>query len=216
MVNKTKKASDALKGLLKTTSSDASSAESGDYLTLYVIMEGLHGRGFGLLMLLFSLPLAIPLPVPPGYTTVLGSPLLVFSLQMMLGHQKPWMPKWLGEKKIARSTLATFIEKTSPWLISVEKILKPRIIWACEGSFVEKFCGGFCLLLAISIAIPLPLTNFVPAIGIGLISLGLLGRDGLIVLLGFVVGFLGLYLTAFVIIFGAAAAKSLFSFIMKL
>ena len=206
--NRVKVASEILRGLLKTSSK----AASDDYLTLNDIMEGLHGRGFGLLMLLFALPLSIPLPVPPGYTTILGFPLLVFSLQMVLGQSKPWMPNWLKKKKLSRSTLAMFIEKTSPMLVAIERVLKPRMVWATQGVFMERACGVFCLILAISIALPLPLTNFVPAIGIALISLGLMSRDGLFIVLGFLSGIVGLALSCAIIIFGTAAIKSVFNF----
>src|SRR5690606_30111620 len=122
-------------------------------------------RGFGLLMVIFSLPLSIPLPVPPGFTMLPSIPLIIFSLQMLMGMRSPWLPKWLGEKKMKRTTLAYMIEKASPHLKKVEKLLRPRIFFA-SSPLGEKIVGLFALVFSISIMIPIPLTSFIPAIGI--------------------------------------------------
>lgn len=179
-------------------------------------MCGLSSRGFGLLLLLFALPLTIPLPVPPGYTTVLGSPLVIFSVQMFVGKSSPGIPGWLGRRRLSRTLLATFIEKTSPALVSIEKVLRPRFVWATDSKMAERIAGLMCLILAISITIPLPLTNFVPAIGIAIIALGLLGRDGLFVVIGFIIGIIGLSITGGVMLFGVVIMQKMLDLILGL
>jgi hypothetical protein len=206
-----KSASEVLKGLLQRRDT-----KDEDCLTVREIVDGLHERGFGVLMLLFALPLSIPMPVPPGYTTILGFPLLIFSAQMVLGHKAPWIPKWLGNKSIRRTTLATFIERSSSLLIAIEKVMRPRLFSANQDALLERICGIICLLCALSIAIPLPLTNFIPAGGIALISLGLMSRDGLFIILGIIISVLGLGLTAAVILFGVVAVKKAWFFVLKL
>ena len=69
-VNKDQNTSEILESVVKTGTEDL--------ITLEEIKNVLHERGFALLMLLFSLPLSIPLPVPPGYTTVLSLPIFFF------------------------------------------------------------------------------------------------------------------------------------------
>lgn len=61
-------------------------------VTLFEIKTSLQERGFGILIIIFSLPLSVPIPVPPGYTTILSIPLILFSLQLLLGFHSPWMP----------------------------------------------------------------------------------------------------------------------------
>ncbi len=41
-------------------------------VTLFDIKIALQERGFGILIIIFSLPLSIPIPVPPSYTTILS------------------------------------------------------------------------------------------------------------------------------------------------
>ena len=172
-----------------------SNDNGSDEINMFELKIALHERGFGVLMLLFALPLSVPVPVPPGYTTVLSVPLLLFPLQLLFGFDSPWIPKWLGKRSIKRSTLALVIEKTAPILKKIEKFMKPRLTFFFN-QVGDKIIALIALLCGISIAIPLPLTNFIPAAGIAFMSLGLLSKDGIVVAIGILISFLGLALTA--------------------
>lgn len=193
-------ASDVLEGVVKDN--------DADYISFQEIKMALHERGFGLLMLFFALPLSIPLPVPPGLTAIPALPLILFSIQMLRGMDSPWLPKWVGNKKIKRETLALIVEKTAPHLKKAEKLLRPRFSFASSEAG-EKIVGFFALLFSLSILIPLPLTNFIPAIGILLMSLGLLSKDGIPIAIGIIVGSMGIALTTLIIIMGKHAAMGI-------
>lgn len=195
-------ASDVLEGVV--------SNGNGDLISFQEIKLALHERGFGILLIMFALPLSIPLPVPPGLTAIPGIPLLFFSVQLLFGRDVPWLPKWIEKKTIKRSTLAFMIEKASPYLRKVERLLRPRIFFA--GSTTgEKIVGFFCFMFSISILIPLPLTNFIPAIGIVLMALGLMSCDGVPIILGMIIGSIGITITTLVIFFGKKAVMELMS-----
>ncbi|WP_264375604.1 MULTISPECIES: exopolysaccharide biosynthesis protein [unclassified Wolbachia] len=190
-----KLASDILKEVADTNNNDS------DKVTLFDIKTALHERGFGILIIIFSLPLSVPIPVPPGYTTILSIPLILFSLQLLFGFGSPWMPNWLERKSFQRSTLALVVEKTSPILKKIEKFMKPRMSFIFLGPG-EKILAFMMLLCAIIIALPLPFTHFLPAIGITLISLGIMGKDGFLSTLGVLVSFCALLVTLIVIVKG--------------
>ncbi|WCR57562.1 exopolysaccharide biosynthesis protein [Wolbachia endosymbiont of Ctenocephalides felis wCfeJ] len=198
-----KLASDILKEVADT---------NDDKVTLFDIKAALQERGFGILIIIFSLPLSVPIPVPPGYTTILSIPLILFSLQLLFGFHSPWMPNWLERKSFQRSTLALVVEKTSPALKRIEKFMKPRMFFIFYGPG-EKILAFIMLLCALSIAIPLPLTNFIPAIGTTLISLGIMSKDGLLSILGVLVSLCGLLLTLVVIVKGPQLILGAFSFL---
>lgn len=206
MSKKNKTTSDILEEVTNVNVQDA------DKITLFELKTALHERGFGVLIVIFSLPLSIPLPVPPGYTTILAIPLILFSVQLLIGLDSPWIPKWLGKRSIQRSALALMVEKTSPMLKRVEKIMQPRMSFIfCKPG--EKFLASIMFLCSISIAIPLPLTNFIPAIGITLISLGIMSKDGLISLCGVVISLIGIAITSVVLIAGPKILIEAFSFL---
>ncbi|WP_168464531.1 exopolysaccharide biosynthesis protein [Wolbachia endosymbiont of Ctenocephalides felis wCfeT] len=199
-----KLASDVLKEIADNNESDK--------VTLFDIKTALHERGFGILMIIFSLPLSVPIPVPPGYTTILSIPLILFSLQLLFGFDSPWMPHWLERKSFQRSTLALVVEKTSPTLKKIERFMKPRMSFIFYGPG-ERILAFIMLLCALSIALPLPLTNFVPAIGTTLISLGIMSKDGFLSILGVLISLLGLLLTFVIIIKGPQLILGAFSFL---
>lgn len=201
-----KLASDILKEVADTNNANS------DKVTLFDIKTALHERGFGILIIIFSLPLSVPIPVPPGYTTILSIPLILFSLQLLFGFDSPWMPHWLERKSFQRSTLALVVEKTSPALRKIEKFMKPRMSFIFCGPG-EKILAFIMLLCALSIAIPLPLTNFIPAIGTTLISLGIMSKDGLLSILGVLMSLCGLLLTVVVIVKGPQLILGAFSFL---
>ena len=201
-----KLASDILKEVADTNNNDS------DKVTLFDIKTALHERGFGILIIIFSLPLSVPIPVPPGYTTILSIPLILFSLQLLFGFDSPWMPNWLERKSFQRSTLALVVEKTSPILKKIEKFMKPRMSFIFRGPG-ENILAFIMLLCALSIAIPLPLTNFIPAIGTTLISLGIMSKDGFLSIIGVLVSLCGLLLTLVVIVKGPQLIFGAFSFL---
>jgi len=193
-------ASDVLEGVVKDS--------GADYLTFLEIKTALHERGFGLVMLFFALPIII---LPPGLTAIPAIPLVLFALQMVRGADSPWLPNWIGEKTIKRSTVAHVVVRASPRLKMVEKWLRPRFYFA-SSSGGEKIIGIFTMAFALSIMIPLPLTNFMPAIGISMMSLGLISKDGLAIVLGMVVGSVGITMTTMILFLGTeAATKVIFS-----
>lgn len=184
---------------------------TADRVTLSELLQSLHERGFGLLMLFLVLPNCIPLPSPPGVSTMLSIPLLFLSLQMLRGFSAPWLPAKLGDRSINRSFLAKMVSVASPRLKKIELLLRPRFSFASTPRG-EKIIGFFWLLFAISIAIPLPMTNFVPGVGIAVSALGLLSRDGVIIILGILIGIAGLALTSAVVFLGVEAAKAIIEY----
>lgn len=180
-----------------------------DTISIRNLKDSLHERGFGILMAIASLPLCIPVPVPPGYTTLFAIPLFILSVQMIWGMDSPWIPYWLGKHRIKRSTLANIVEKSTPILRKIERLLKPRITYITLEAW-EKLVGLFAFVFTISIAIPLPLTNLPPGYGILIMSLGLLSKDGVMMVAGMIIGIIGVAITTMIIMMGADAVTTFF------
>ena len=177
------------------------------YLSIKEIKIHLHEKGFGLLMILFSFPMAIPLPYPPGFTSILGAPLLFFSIQMLMGMEEPWLPKWVAKQKIKMSHLQLAIKKTHKYFRKAEKMLKPRLLFMMHPN-AERLIGFIALLCSISIVLPIWFGNAIPSAGILIMSLGIIGADGVVILLGIVVSIIGLFVATAVVLLGIAAIKS--------
>ncbi len=176
------------------------------------LMEDFHENGILLAMIFFSLPVAIPLPYPPGFTTVMGIPLMILSIQMLLGNKKVSLPQKINDYELKNSTLKAISDKVVPRLISVEKYVKPRFSFA-KSVYCEQFIGFISLLAAFSIALPIPLTNSIPALGIAVMALGLLNRDGLVIIVGFFITVIGLLIAIGAVMASWIGIKYIFHFI---
>ncbi|MFC0218449.1 hypothetical protein FHS82_002318 [Pseudochelatococcus lubricantis] len=146
------------------------------------LLDTMHDRAFGALMFIFAFPNI--LPTPPGTSAILAAPLVFLTAQMMIGR-KPWLPQVIAARSMARRDFAAMTERAVPWLARAERLLRPRLLHLATPP-MEYFIGAVCFLLSVILLLPIPLGNMLPALAICLFSLGILGRDGVWVLLGVV------------------------------
>lgn len=180
--------------------------------TIAELMADFQDNGILLAMIFFALPIAVPLPYPPGFTTVIGVPLMILSYQLLIGSGTVKLPQKINEYKIKNSILNTISNKMVPIVESVEKYIKPRYGFA-KSVYCEQLIGLISLIASIAIAIPLPFTNAIPALGISIMCLGQLNRDGLVIGVGIVISFIGTAIASAVVFGGLALIKSLSNFI---
>ena len=173
------------------------------------IMEDFHENGLLLAMIFFALPVAVPLPYPPGFTTIMGIPLMILSFQMLIGSKQVKLPKKINDYKIKNTTLKKISDKIVPIIKTIEKYVKPRLSFA-QSVYCEQFIGFVCLIASATVALPIPLTNAIPALGITVMTLGLLNRDGIVILVGFVIVILGLIIAISALIASWLALNYLF------
>lgn len=179
---------------------------SEETIRLGDLIRSLGSRAFGPTLLLCALPEALPLPVA-GVSAVIGTPLFIFSLQLLLGYREPRIPKWLSKKEFRRKDFERIINYILRYLARFEKVIRPRWQFATTP-FVERLLGLLFLILAFVIMLPIPLGNMLPAIAIVVISLGLIEADGVLVVFGTIASLVIL------VVMGSAIA-ALFSLAMQ-
>lgn len=180
--------------------------QSIDDVSFIDLIDHLGGRGRAVLILLFAFPNIFP--APPGLSSILGLPLLYLSYQMMLGRL-PWLPAFIGERRISRERFAQLIVKLIPFLTRTEDMLRTRHSYLA-GHTAERPLGALCLVLAIILALPIPLGNMMPALSICLMSLGILERDGVWASIGALIGIASIFLVASVVYAMAKVAFFIF------
>ena len=163
------------------------------------LLEALHERGFGFLLFIFSLPAAIPLP-GLGVNVIIALPLLFLTAQQAMGRQSIWIPEKMKYKSISKEKFEAIVDKSLPFVKKIEFFVRPRLGFITQGVF-SVFIGLLGMIMALSICIPLPLTNTVPAFGIALMAVGVIMRDGLAVIAGAIIGTAWVFMIFFVIIF---------------
>ena len=169
--------------------------ESRERISIRDIFQAMGDRAFGALMLIFALPNCFP--TPPGTSAILGAPLVFLTAQLAFGLS-PWLPAFIADRSMARKDFSAIASRMTPWLAWAERMLKPRFTFLVHPP-VENLLGFFCLVLAIILALPVPLGNILPAIAICLFSFAILERDGLVALMGLGVAIASLFVVAGVI-----------------
>jgi hypothetical protein len=157
--------------------------------------EAFGERAFGILMIVFCLPNMVPVP---AIGALFGIPLLLIALQMALGRPKPWLPHFIETRSIQHASLVKMVNVVEPRMRRIEEALKPRWIFLFSP-IMDKAIGVLAMLCAISIIIPLPGSNFPPALALILISLAVAQEDGLYLGLGAVIAIAGVTYTTVVI-----------------
>lgn len=174
-------------------------------------MLALRERGFGILLIALAIPNFVPLPIP-GPSAVFGLATAIFSMQLLLGCERPWLPRRLRSLSVARSDFAAMIGRALPHLRRWERVLHPRLPGLISPLW-ERVVGLACLFLSILIALPIPFTGIPLALPIIAMSLGIIGRDGLFIvggLFGAIASTIYALLVANTAIFAAVFAASWF------
>lgn len=176
---------------LAETLTDFAAKPKNGITKIHEMLSEFQENGLLLIMIFFSLPIAIPLPYPPGFTTFMGLPLMALSLQMLFGYRQVRLPKIINNYEVKNSLLIMLSNKVLPLLIKAEQYIKPRFSFA-TSTYCEQFIGFVSLIASFAVAIPIPFTNAIPALGIFLMTLGLLNRDGLVIMIGFIITIIGM------------------------
>jgi hypothetical protein len=159
-------------------------------------LSKINHKGFGVLLAVLALPSALPFSIP-GFSTPFGLAEVFLGSQLVLNRQYPWFPKVIMEKNIPTGD-SKFVEAMIKFLRFFEKFSKPRIKILSGGIFY-RLSGVLIVLCGISMLLPTPFTNSLPAFAIFLIGLGLLEEDGLLILFGLVAAICGMIVTSLVL-----------------
>jgi hypothetical protein len=151
-------------------------------LTAQTLVDHMGRKGFGPVLLALGVPMLAPLP--PGVPIVFAVPLLIICLQMVVGRETLWLPRWISRKGIEREKLAKLVAKVTPTVAKVEKHLKPRLSFLVEG-LGERALGVTCTVVAVILVLPVPFANLVPSMAITAFGLALARKDGLLALAGY-------------------------------
>ena len=160
----------------------------GRAMTVAELESILQGRGFAMFILLLSAPFIVP---APGLSIPFGIALMLLGLRIAIG-QKALLPAFLLHRTLTYKTLERVITPLAKIAERFEKRIRPRMHflqdhpWAINLIGVGIVSGGFLL----SLPLPIPFSNGFPAVSNMLLAAGLMERDGLLVLWGYVVGVL--------------------------
>lgn len=150
------------------------------------VIAVLQDRAYLLLIVLLCLPFVAPVSIP-GLSTPLGAVIALIAASFALGRQ-PWLPKRLLDWHLPAGFFGTVIRVAHKVVAWMEKFLQPRAPGLTAAPWLRRVHALVLVASALLLLLPLPipLTNTFPAWAILLTAGGLLERDGLFIVLGYV------------------------------
>jgi hypothetical protein len=151
-------------------------------------MEELIGtfgeRGFGALLLILGILSAV-IGVIPGTTTLLGIPIMIIGVQLLFRRDELWLPGWILKRDLPRPAFAEAAAKVKGRLQRVERFSRPRLGFM-SSDLSEALIGLMCVIWAAVLMLPLIGFNLVPSLIVAAFGFGLMQKDGVVMLAGWV------------------------------
>lgn len=147
-------------------------------VTLREVMEVLRGRAYTLLLILLALPFCTPIPLP-GVSTPFGLVIALIGFRLSL-LQRPWLPARLLDTALPPRFFAKLLAVGRRIIRALEWGLRPRCAFLVDQGILRRLYGGLILVsgLLLLLPLPIPFTNFFPALVVVLTAAALLERDG--------------------------------------
>lgn len=197
MVNEEGNVSDILEELRRETEGQASSEVSvGD------LVDALDEQGYGAALTILPLIELTPIGGIPGVPTILALILATLCIRLLLGYEHFWVPNLVRRQTLKKSRVEKSVEFLKPLALRIDATLHKRLT-PFSGKTGQRVACVVILILLVSVP-PLELLPFAtsgPMIVIAIFGLGILFRDGLLMLLAFV-GAAGVLGWAFVFLMG--------------
>ena len=146
--------------------------------TLGGLIDTIGPRSFALLfIILLGLP-ALPIPTG-GITHVLEIVAMLLALQLIVGRKTVWMPqRWRGTQ-FEDGNKAKFIDGLISTTTKLERYSKPRFTWLFGYWWSDVIYGVAVLAgtLAAFLAPPFTGLDTIPALGVVILSVGVIMED---------------------------------------
>jgi hypothetical protein len=168
---------------------EAEASQPGGKLTCDDLVRLIGVDSHALALLIFSL--LNTLPAPPGYNFVMGLLMTVMAAMMLLGREIRLWPPVIGRMKLPLKLMLKLLGVLGKLAGIITRFSRPRLE-VLTGGAVLPLLAIIAFILAVSTLPPIPAGNLLPSVAVAMICVGILNRDGLVVLSGIVVGIVGL------------------------
>ncbi|MGM0422634.1 MAG: exopolysaccharide biosynthesis protein [Pseudomonadota bacterium] len=169
--------------------------KSSDHVPFNQLLSIVGDRAYAAMLVLPALLAASPLTAIPGISFFLALLIIFVSSQMLFRRKTMWLPHRLHNMKFKKhKTLRAMSYMEKPARI-LDKIMRPRLLFL-TGSIGESIVVFLSFLLAI-VSIPamvIPLANLVLCAAILFFAMGLLAKDGVVILIGAIIAAVPIYM----------------------
>lgn len=164
----------------------AINAIEGDTVSLRQLLALIGEQSLLLLCALLTIPFMLPVSVP-GVSTVFGLAIIMISLSITV-NRLPWLPSRLLDRRLDVAQLVPVLWRGLKWVRRLDRFVHPRMTLLTTGAVMNRLNGLSLVFGGVLMLLPLglvPFSNTLPALAILLTAMGISQRDGLFVMLGY-------------------------------
>lgn len=160
----------------------------GGAVSVGELLETTGSTSYGPLFLLLALVTITPvIGGIPGVSIVTGVMVVLLGGQMLVSRGRPWIPKWIRRRSIGSGRLKKALAKSRPVLDWIDRLPRPRLTRFLQQPWTTATAAGITAMGVLFFPLTLvPWGVLAPGIALLISSLGLVGRDGLLVGAGLV------------------------------
>lgn len=178
-------------------------------VTLAEIRDLIGRDGMMLLVAFLTLIFLVPVSIP-GVSTVFGGGILLIGISRLF-QRDLWLPRRIARRQISSDRLRAALIKGLAWFRRLERVSRTyRMPWLSTGRGIRTVNDLALILGAALLMAPfglIPFSNTLPAIAILFLAIGFLQRDGVCILLGYLMNIATMVYFAILISGGAVAIR---------
>jgi len=129
----------------------------------------------------------------PGLSILFGLPMVILAVQMVLGLRTPIFPRFIRHRTVRRDVLSRGLALGIRGMQKTEHLLRPRFL-ILSGPHLDRLHSMLALVLSMMVALPIPFLNLPPSLGVVVLALGLMQRDGAFIAASYVIAGWSLWL----------------------
>jgi hypothetical protein len=182
----------------------------GETVSVADIQQRLGRRAFGPMLLAAALPSLTPIATIPALPSILSVIVIFTAGQLVLGRNEFWLPRAILDRAVSRATMVRVIGYLRPLARFIDRLIKPRLKALTGEPFVRLIAACCCFLALFKVPLEfIPFTGGIPAFPIAVYGLGLMARDGAVVIFGMVATVLALILLALIALVGVTFVEEM-------
>ena len=161
-------------------------ASHGDKVCIANVLDDFGARSFGPIIMILALLEVTPIGAIPGVPTAIAATIGLIALQLLFGKDHIWMPQFIQSRAVGAKKLHKAVGKLRGIAQWLDEQSRDRMDFLTRGVWLKVAAVA---ILVLCITVPplevLPFASSGPMLAIASIGLALIVRDGLVMLLAF-------------------------------
>jgi hypothetical protein len=163
-------------------------AGEGEKVSVSDIVEEIGGDAFGPLLLVPALFLVTPASGVPGMPSIGSLIISLIAVQIVLGRDTLWLPGFLRRRQMKKARLdkaLSWLRKPAGW---IDKVSSERLAFLTQRPWIVLPAGLSALMVLLAPAFEtVPFSVSIAAGAVALFALGMVARDGIMVLIALLI-----------------------------